>query len=398
MQELTYGDLAAVVNTCPSLQHVKVSNSSVVGPVFAPLGLLKSLSTLKLHNTFAVRSFVHVEASLRELTHLDRLTVSAPSSWRRHTSACYLGSPELLPWVQGLRGLRHLHLDWGGGFEEGETHDATDAVVRHLSALQHLTSLAVDGCHLSPCHLNNFACLDRLVSLLLPCQRLDSPSVLLLASLPKLGELHVRVSEPDADLSHLSCSWTKLTLDDTTNSLESLAWLPLGQLQELHRSEDEWWDLEASDGVEATRTLLLRVAAMMGRLQQLQPMSMGFDWDERPEQPCASLLAAMAPMQQHLTSLSLGVMWPLGEADVQEGAKHLPGLDQLRVHLSGPGVGAFLLALEGVSWVRELVLLPMDPPAPEEDAQAHGEALKKLVSSRDAAGVALTVIDERNAF
>lgn len=365
-----------------------MQHSTIFGPAFAPLSRLQHLLSLSLHDTVAYRGVEHAIASLSAVTRLTSLEAAVAA--RVNEDSIVVASPRLLPWLRCLHGLRRLRLELSK-----TAQCSTDEVVSHLSGLQHLTSLAIEApAQLPPMCLRSLACFDKLVSLALPSQILDSAAVRVLAPLPLLLELRFNKSDPDADLSHLRSSWTKLTLVDTTNVLQSLAWLPLQQLQELQMCEDEWWDLDASEGLEAMCTLVHGVACTMGRLQRLRPPSMGLQPNMRLQQPCSSLLVALAPTQHHLTSLSLGPTWPLAAQDVQEGAKHLPRLAKLMVHLEGPGVGAFLEALGRSRWLRRLILLPLSELLSSKVLAAQKEALLGLARGRATAGIDLAVEDQ----
>lgn len=169
----------------------------------------------------------------------------------------------------------------------------------HIHSLTLLTHLAFKGWSVPAHWLPDLACVPGLVSLRLPDQELCSPTFHAPASLPSLRELQARRSNPDTDLRHLHCSWTKLTLDEV-RSPPDLAWLPGHGLHKLQLSDTMTFELREGDDRDATFAFEQQAASAITAMAHqgllvVNRIAGCMQWDTVPQQPCSQLLAALGP-------------------------------------------------------------------------------------------------------
>lgn len=148
-QILTCGDVAALANTCPQLQHLEVYDATVFGPVFSPLHRLASFSSLMLDNVVTTHQHLPVlVSSLVPLTSLTKLGICNMPVLSRSKNLIPLvpsAVPTLLPWLSSLQQLRHLHLEMCPWREDGDfdLKEAGQLLMKHISCLYHLTHIQV---------------------------------------------------------------------------------------------------------------------------------------------------------------------------------------------------------------------------------------------------------------
>ena len=286
---------------------------------------------------------------------------------------------QLLQWVQDLIDLRSLKLHLT--VNESSPVDVT----QYVSTLQHLTCLHLQNCTLSLRHLPQLASASRLVSLHMESQSLCTTTIRALASLPNLREVAAKSSTPNTDLSHLRCSWTQLMLTDCRLSLTDMAWLPIQGLQKLVICAGPVFTLPVGSEVDALLSLVHKVASTMAGIPVLEGGDTGFDiqlsWAAPPQQPCAQLLAALAPVHHRLSSLTLGGNWSLDAEHVAQGTQHLPELRALCVDACSPGVCQMLEALGNTLWLKEVIIFVSEDQSAEQ-ASSVRQALLSAYGAR----------------
>lgn len=147
LQDIDYGDMAALAAACPQLQHVSLCHTKLIGPAFVPLQQLGSLHSLSLDG-------LHVDpgdkaavlASLPSLTTLTRLQLRFPDpAWpvaggeeEAEEDSGGLDFQDLLRWASGLGQLCELEVEDQPGFVSGMAD-----VGPYLGGLGQLTCLQV---------------------------------------------------------------------------------------------------------------------------------------------------------------------------------------------------------------------------------------------------------------
>ena len=127
---MAYGEISCLVDACPRLVALKLTDTHVLGPALAPLSRLAGLRELRLFGAEPddeAPAWQGIYEPLACLTALTRLAVSQFSD-----ALC------LLPHhLCSLTSLRNLSLSTEGG-------TPSVATLPHFSRLQHLTLLRVD--------------------------------------------------------------------------------------------------------------------------------------------------------------------------------------------------------------------------------------------------------------
>ena len=140
--------------------------------------------------------------------------------------------------------------------------------------------------------------------------------------------------------------------------------------------------LAAAGDRDAMFALVQQAVSAIAHGDLIDQADMCLRWDTMPEQPCSQLLTALAPLGHRLSSLALQ-NWPLVAEDVAVGAKHLPHLQELAVHLQDlvyPGILGFLQALEKADWPgSSQVTLPWPAVGGTSELQVQiREAVRRL--------------------
>lgn len=136
--------MAALVDTCPHLQQIGITQATCVGLALTPLERLASLSCLSLHDarTYSSQHNALLSAAT-PLKSLTRLEISDTEDMGcQHENAfttVYVASVEVLPWVSTLHQLRHLELT----LVVSDTVAAGEVLAHSMGSLAHLTYLEV---------------------------------------------------------------------------------------------------------------------------------------------------------------------------------------------------------------------------------------------------------------
>lgn len=325
-----------------------------------------------------------------------------------------LASVKILPAVQAMLALRSLNLMLVPAEDDGKT------VARCVAELQHLAHLNVDGgasldfSVLAPgdhsCSTWRLACAHTLTTFHVSSQTLDTTTIRTLASMPCLTTLNVLELDPELDLSdqYPDCAWQNVTLG-VVRSPKQLAWSPLRRVPNLRTSPGYWqWQLSGRDGVETTRALVAKAAQLLAQATAWFTPLQGLvrcnrfllSWDSPPNEPCWSVLTALAPCVHSLNKMHMGIRlddtWRLGGEDAVQGAAQLAALGRMSVHACSAGLKEFCEALGQLPWLQYLQVwgLPLNPDGEGQKlASDVGQVLSELSARRAAAGHRLVLID-----
>ena len=137
-QTLDYGDLAALVDTCPQLQSVSIWDTVVFGPAFAPLQRLRSLDCLDLGRLSTEEQEVELVVSfLPELTSLTKFSLNFVQAMEGDRQLP-IDLSAVLPWLAGLRQLRHLEVTDMEALGHYNDSDLLTTIVIGFASLTHL--------------------------------------------------------------------------------------------------------------------------------------------------------------------------------------------------------------------------------------------------------------------
>lgn len=251
----------------------------------------------------------------------------------------------------------------------------------------------------SPCPA--LACAPNLTQLKIIDQVLDTPLIRMLAAMPRLTSLTVSALKPDSDLSHLTCSWQDVRMDEDM-LLQQLVWLPRG-IRCLPHGHTFKWALQEGDTLEGACSLLQRAAQLFAESPEwsefaVQATLCATPIDAGPlskgaAQPRAweLLFQALSPLQQYLQGIRVDKGCELGAEAARQGAKWLPEVRTLLIDPRTPGLDNFLESLGETAWLDNIGICQELRSVDGAPVSSIVAALHRMLVKRTAVGRRLMV-------
>ena len=249
-QDLTYGDMSAIADSCPDLQQLTIKRTTLSIVAFRSLARLTSLDRLCISDADASQGVSGLFDVLPpNLTSLDVQGLQESDGvWDVRLDAA------ILPAVSSLSKLRSLtvydHNDYND-YDEDERYDGSNhrADLCSVGELRHLTHLVVDCSHFPRLPPGvQLACASCLVSLQIINTLLDAYAINVTAAMPCLEYVEAYSLIPERDLHGLACGWQEVAVRHC--SLQHIMRLPKPALECLTCTTlQQHWELCSSDSV-----------------------------------------------------------------------------------------------------------------------------------------------------